>query len=114
MKATAAVVWEKERPFSLEEVEVEEPRAGEVLVRIVGVGVCHTDLIVRDQWYPVPLPAVLGHEGSGVVESVGPGVEKVEPGDHVVLSFDHCGHRSEEHTSELQSRQYLVCRLLLE
>ncbi len=92
MKATAAVVWEKERPFSMEEVEVEEPRAGEVLVRIVGVGVCHTDLIVRDQWYPVPLPAVLGHEGSGVVERVGPGVEKVRPGDPVVLSFDHCGH----------------------
>src|SRR4028119_1848767 len=80
MKATAAVVWEKERPFSMEEVEVDEPRAGEVLVRIVGVGVCHTDLIVRDQWYPVPLPAVLGHEGSGVVERVGPGVEKVGPG----------------------------------
>ncbi|CAA9465527.1 MAG: Perillyl-alcohol dehydrogenase, partial [uncultured Rubrobacteraceae bacterium] len=92
MKATAAVVWEKERPFSMEEVEVDEPRAGEVLVRIVGVGVCHTDLIVRDQWYPVPLPAVLGHEGSGVVERVGPGVEKVGPGDRVVLSFDHCGH----------------------
>lgn len=92
MKAMAAVVWERERPFSMEEVEVDEPRAGEVLVRIVGVGVCHTDLIVRDQWYPVPLPAVLGHEGSGVVESVGPGVEKVRPGDHVVLSFDHCGH----------------------
>src|ERR671916_1522434 len=92
MKATAAVVWEKERPFSMEEVEVEEPRAGEVLVRIVGVGGCHTDRIVRDQWYPVPLPAVLGHEGSGVVERVGPGVEKVGPGDPVVLSFDHCGH----------------------
>jgi aryl-alcohol dehydrogenase len=84
-------VWEKERPFSLEEVEVEEPRAGEVLVKISAVGVCHTDLIVRDQWYPVPLPAVLGHEGSGVVERVGPGVEKVGPGDRVVLSFDHCG-----------------------
>jgi aryl-alcohol dehydrogenase len=92
MKATAAVVWEKERAFSVEEVEVGEPRAGEVLVRIVGVGVCHTDLIVRDQWYPVPLPAVLGHEGAGVVESVGPNVGGIEPGDHVVLSFDHCGH----------------------
>ena len=92
MKATAAVVWEKEQAFAIEEVDLDEPRVGEVLVRIVGVGVCHTDLIVRDQWYPVPLPAVLGHEGSGVVESVGPGVEKVKPGDHVVLSFDHCGH----------------------
>ena len=94
MKATAAVVWEREQPFSMEEVDLDEPRAGEVLVRIVGVGVCHTDLIVRDQWYPVPLPAVLGHEGSGVVERVGPGVEKVRPGDPVVLSFDHCGHCS--------------------
>jgi aryl-alcohol dehydrogenase len=92
MKATAAVVWEKEQAFSVEEVEVGEPGVGEVLVRIVGVGVCHTDLIVRDQWYPVPLPAVLGHEGAGVVENVGPGVEGVLPGDHVVLSFDHCGH----------------------
>jgi aryl-alcohol dehydrogenase len=91
MKITAAVVREKERPFSVEELEIEEPRAGEVLVRVAGTGVCHTDLIVRDQWYPVPLPAVLGHEGAGVVEKVGEGVTKVGPGDHVVLSFDHCG-----------------------
>jgi len=91
MKVTAAVVWEKEAPFSVEELEMEEPRAGEVLVRVVGAGTCHTDLIVRDQWYPVPLPVVLGHEGSGVVERVGAGVTSVEPGDPVVLSFDHCG-----------------------
>ncbi|ALS22044.1 alcohol dehydrogenase catalytic domain-containing protein [Paenibacillus naphthalenovorans] len=50
-----------------------------------------TDLIVRDQYYPVPLPAVLGHEGSGIVESVGNGVSSVQPGDHVVLSFASCG-----------------------
>ena len=65
MEITAAVAREKEHPFSVEELELEEPRADEVLVRIVGAGMCHTDLIVRDQWYPVPLPCVLGHEGAG-------------------------------------------------
>jgi len=91
MKITAALVREKEQPFSIEELELEEPRAGEILVRVAGVGVCHTDLIVRDQWYPVPLPAVLGHEGAGVVEVVGAGVTKVQAGDRVALSFAHCG-----------------------
>jgi aryl-alcohol dehydrogenase len=91
VKITAAVVREEAQPFSIEELELEEPRADEVLVRVVATGVCHTDLIVRDQWYPVPLPAVLGHEGAGVVERVGESVVKVEPGDHVVLSFDSCG-----------------------
>ena len=91
MNITAAVVHEKERPFVVEEVELEEPRAGEVLVRIAGVGVCHTDLICRDQWYPVPLPAVFGHEGAGIVEAVGEGVTKVVPGDRVGLSYHSCG-----------------------
>ena len=91
MKVTAAVVREKERPFVIEELELDEPRADEVLVRVVGVGVCHTDLIVRDQWYPVPLPAVLGHEGAGVVERAGDRVTKVRPGDHVVLTYMSCG-----------------------
>ena len=91
MNITAAVVHEKERPFVVEEVELEEPRAGEVLVRIVGVGVCHTDLICRDQWYPVPLPAVFGHEGAGIVEAVGEGVTKVVTGDRVGLSYHSCG-----------------------
>src|ERR671926_915773 len=68
MEITAAVAREKEHPFSVEELELEEPRADEVLVRVVGTGVCHTDLVVRDQYYPTPLPAVLGHEGSGVGE----------------------------------------------
>jgi aryl-alcohol dehydrogenase len=91
MKITAAVVREEAQPFSIEELELEEPRVDEVLVRIVATGVCHTDLIVRDQWYPVPLPSVLGHEGAGVVERVGEAVTKVQPGDHVVLSFNSCG-----------------------
>ncbi len=91
MKVTAAVVREKSGPFSVEEFELEEPRAGEVLVRIVATGMCHTDVIVRNQWYPTPLPVVLGHEGAGIVERVGEGVARVEPGDHVVLTFDSCG-----------------------
>ncbi|WBQ17629.1 NAD(P)-dependent alcohol dehydrogenase [Sphingobium yanoikuyae] len=90
-KITAAVVRKQGSAFAIEEALIDGPEAAEVLVRIVAVGVCHTDIIVRDQYYPVPLPAVLGHEGSGVVEAVGPGVTAVAPGDHVVLSFASCG-----------------------
>jgi aryl-alcohol dehydrogenase len=91
MKITAAVTRAKSQPFTVEELELEEPRPNEVLVRVVGAGVCHTDLVVRDQYYPTPLPAVLGHEGAGVVEKVGAAVTKVQPGDHVVLSYNSCG-----------------------
>ncbi len=91
MKITAAVVREKSKPFSIEQLQLEEPRDDEVLVRVVATGVCHTDITVRDQYYPVPLPAVLGHEGAGIVEKVGAGVTKVKPGDHVVLSYLPCG-----------------------
>lgn len=90
MQITAAVVREKSQPFTIEELELDEPRADEILVRVVATGVCHTDLVVRDQYYPTPLPAVLGHEGSGVVERVGSSVTKVQPGDHVVLTFSTC------------------------
>jgi aryl-alcohol dehydrogenase len=88
----AAVVRRKGGPFEIETLAVEEPSADEVLVRIVATGMCHTDLVIRDQVYPVPLPIVLGHEGAGIVERVGAGVRKVGPGDHVVLSFMSCGH----------------------
>src|SRR3954471_7553335 len=87
----AAVTDAKGAPFAVQTVEVDELRPEEVLVKVAAAGICHTDLIVRDQWYPVPLPAVLGHEGAGVVEAVGSGVTKVAPGDHVVLSFVSCG-----------------------
>lgn len=89
MEIDAAVINEEGGSFEIETVDLEEPQANEVLVRIVGAGVCHTDMIVRDQLYPTPLPAVLGHEGSGIVESVGENVTDVEPGDSVVLSFDY-------------------------
>ncbi|WP_433949905.1 NAD(P)-dependent alcohol dehydrogenase [Brevundimonas bullata] len=87
----AAVVREKAGPLVIEDVKLGEPRHDEVVVRIVGTGVCHTDIVVRDQGYPVPLPLVLGHEGAGVVEAVGDGVRSLQPGDHVVLAFGHCG-----------------------
>lgn len=91
MKIKAAVVREAGGPFNLEEIELEEPRADEVLVRIVSTGLCHTDLVARMQYLPIPLPGVFGHEGAGVVEKVGAQVTKVKPGDHVATSFTSCG-----------------------
>jgi aryl-alcohol dehydrogenase len=89
--ATAAVLHELGAPLRLEEVQLDAPREGEILVRMRGVGICHTDISATHGVLPVPLPAVLGHEGSGVVEAVGPGVDTLAVGDHVALSFDHCG-----------------------
>jgi aryl-alcohol dehydrogenase len=91
MEIKAAVVREKGGKFTIENLQLEDPRDNEVLVRVVGCGVCHTDLGVRDQYYPTPLPAVLGHEGSGIVEKVGSRVTSVKPGDAVVMSFLSCG-----------------------
>jgi aryl-alcohol dehydrogenase len=91
VKTQAAVAFTKEQPLSIVELDLDEPRAGEARVRLVASGVCHTDAIVRDQWYPTPLPAVLGHEGAGIIDAVGGGVTKVAVGDSVLLSFDHCG-----------------------
>ena len=71
MRITAAVTESKGAPFALQELELGDLRPDEVLVRVAAAGICHTDLIMRDQWYPVPLPAVLGHEGAGVIERVG-------------------------------------------
>lgn len=87
----AAVTREKGAAFKLENATLRAPQKDEVLVKVVATGMCHTDLIVRDQYYPVPLPAVLGHEGAGMVEAVGPAVTSLEVGDHVVLSYAYCG-----------------------
>lgn len=92
MITTAAVAREAQGDFTIETLTVEPPRAGEVLVRIVGVGLCHTDIVFRDQFVPYPLPAVFGHEGAGVIEAVGDDVEGLAPGDRVVLAFSSCGH----------------------
>lgn len=87
---TAAIVREAGGPFLIEDLTLDEPRAHEIVVRVAGVGICHTDIVCRDQWFPVPLPLVLGHEGAGVVEAVGTDVTLVKPGDHVVMSMQSC------------------------
>ncbi|HLF49039.1 MAG TPA: alcohol dehydrogenase catalytic domain-containing protein, partial [Methylomirabilota bacterium] len=84
MKARAAVLHAVGRKLEISEVEVHAPRAGEVLVRMAVAGICHTDLHVMTGHVPAPLPAVLGHEGAGVVAEVGPGVASVRAGDHVI------------------------------
>ena len=92
MKARAAVLRGGQDPFIVEELTVGEPQAGEVAVRMVAAGMCHTDVLIRE--LPPEFfmgPQVYGHEGAGVVESVGESVTHVAPGDHVVLSFNNCG-----------------------
>ncbi len=92
MRITAAVTEQKGAPFTLQELELGEPRQDEVLVEVAAAGICHTDLICRDEWYPVPFPNVFGHEGAGVVARVGDAVTEVKPGDRVAMSFHSCGH----------------------
>lgn len=88
MKVRAAVLEEFAKPLVVQEVELSEPRTGEVLVRLVACGVCHTDLYSASGVDPSGYaPTVLGHEGAGVVEKVGDGVSSVAPGDHVVTLF---------------------------
>lgn len=85
IKCRAAVAWEAGKPFSIEEIEVDPPKAGEVRVKILATGVCHTDAYTLSGKDPEGVfPVVLGHEGGGIVESVGQGVTSVKPGDHVV------------------------------
>ncbi|TYL44922.1 NAD(P)-dependent alcohol dehydrogenase [Nocardioides sp. BGMRC 2183] len=90
MKTTVALITEPGGDFELTEVELEEPRVDEVLVRIVATGLCHTDLTVPTMLPAEMFPTVMGHEGTGVVEAVGAEVAGIEVGDHVVLSFRSC------------------------
>jgi len=89
MQIQAAVCRAADAPLAIESVELDAPRADEVLVRIVATGVCHTDLFAPAIF---PLPAVFGHEGAGIVERVGSAVSKVRVGDRVAMSFGFCGH----------------------
>lgn len=96
MKTTVALLEHPSVPgsvpdFGFTEIDLDEPRADEVLVRIVATGLCHTDLTVPTMLPAEMFPTVMGHEGSGVVEAVGPEVRGIEVGDHVVMSFRHCG-----------------------
>lgn len=87
MKTRAAVVYEPNKPIEVVELELSAPREGEVLIRYTHAGLCHTDMHIALGDFEARLPIVLGHEGAGVVEDVGPGVTRVKPGDHVVCTF---------------------------
>jgi len=93
IKSKAAIAWAKNQPLSIEEVDVMLPRKGEVLVRIVATGVCHTDAFTLSGEDPEGVfPAILGHEGAGIVEQIGEGVSSVQVGDHVIpLYTAECG-----------------------
>ena len=87
MKTTAAILWEYGADWSVEEVDLDPPAEGEVLVSFEATGLCHSDEHVRVGDLPAPLPLIGGHEGAGVVLEAGPGVRELRPGDHVVASF---------------------------
>ena len=92
MEITAAVLRSTDGPYGLETVQLRDPGPDEVLVRIVGAGMCHTDVVPREELSFSPPPIITGHEGAGVVEAVGADVEGIAVGDHVVLTFDSCGN----------------------
>ncbi|MEV1066295.1 NAD(P)-dependent alcohol dehydrogenase [Streptomyces sp. NPDC050263] len=91
MRIRAAVAEAKANPLLIEELELDEPRDDEILVKLVATGICQTDAHALHGRVPAPLPMVLGHEGAGIVERVGRSVAGVQPGDHVVMSFQACG-----------------------
>src|SRR6266545_6101603 len=89
----AETPYARSRPLVIEDVDLDPPGPGEVLVRIGAAGLCHSDLSVINGDRPRPTPMALGHEAAGIVESVGPGVDDLRKGDHVVLVFvPSCGH----------------------
>src|SRR5690242_19618257 len=92
MKTKAAVVYEPGKRIEIEELDLDGPKEGEALIRYTHAGLCHSDIHIAHGDLPARLPMVLGHEGAGIIEEVGPGVTRVKPGDHVVCSFiPKCG-----------------------
>jgi len=122
MRMKAAVLYETRKPLVVEQVELDAPKAGEVLVKMAATGVCHSDLHVITGDLPRTLPVILGHEGAGIIAEVGPGVTKFAKGDHVVLTYlPACGDCKWCHTghpnmcnlgAKLRTGQYLddTCR----
>ncbi|MGH6650030.1 MAG: NAD(P)-dependent alcohol dehydrogenase [Sphingopyxis sp.] len=92
MDVQAAVISAPGADFAIDTLTIGEPQADEVLVEIAGVGLCHTDLVFRDGFAPVPFPMVFGHEGAGIVRATGSAVTSVAPGDAVIIGFSSCGH----------------------
>ncbi len=93
MRVKAAVLYGQKQPYSVETVELDPPKRGEVLVKVGAAGICRSDLHFQKGEATIAMPAVLGHEGSGTVEAVGEGVTMVKAGDRVILSFvPNCGH----------------------
>ncbi|KAJ3372240.1 hypothetical protein GGF31_002098 [Allomyces arbusculus] len=110
IKCKAAVAWEAGKPLSIEDVEVAPPKKGEVRIKIVATGVCHTDAYTLSGQDPEGVfPSILGHEGGGVVESVGEGVTSVQPGDFVVPLYIPGTSRSRDHAAFLQCRTCKFC-----
>jgi len=92
MQTKAAVVYEHDKPVTIDTLTLDDPKPGEVLLRMAAAGVCHSDISVINGTIYYNPPVVLGHEGAGIVERVGEGVTYVQPGDHVILSFvTYCG-----------------------
>ncbi len=93
MPYRGAVLYERNKPLVIEEFELDDPGDGEVRVKMMASGVCHSDWhVIKGDWSHLPLPMVIGHEGAGLVEAVGPGVTTLQPGDRVILSWKtSCG-----------------------
>jgi alcohol dehydrogenase len=100
MKMKAAVLWEQgrarpyaqSRPMTIEEVELDPPGPGEILIEVAGAGLCHSDLSTIEGLRPRTLPTIPGHEGAGIVRALGQGVTGLREGDHVVTAFvSSCG-----------------------
>ena len=114
MDTTAAVLRSTDSPLTLEKLHIDDLRPHEVLVRVVGSGICHTDLGVIASHGPDQSPIVLGHEGSGIVDAVGSEVTTVAPGDHVVLTYNFCGECDNciEHNVPQHCRQFVELNLV--
>ena len=103
MKTRAAVAFEAKKPLEIVEVDLEGPKAGEVLVEIKATGICHTDAYTLDGFDSEGIfPSILGHEGAGIVREVGAGVLSVKPGDHVIITGNP-GRNPEDHRLRMRT-----------